>query len=93
MLLDLPSWSLRARLDCRRCRLTASIRLVAAAAVLTFGVMGPLGIATDITTAAPPQPPEPSADESQARSESIEALAERGKPAVAVITSTGRDGK
>ena len=56
--------------------------------MLTFGVMGRLGIAV----AAPPEPPESSNDESQARPESIESLVQRGKPALAVITTTGRDG-
>ena len=68
--------------------LTASFRAVAGAAVLTFGVIGQLGI----VAAAPTKPPEPSNDESQARPESIESLVQRGKPAVAVITTTGRDG-
>jgi regulator of sirC expression with transglutaminase-like and TPR domain len=68
--------------------LTASIRAVAGAAVLTFGVIGQPGI----VGAAPTKPPEPSNDESQARPESIESLVQRGKPAIAVITTTGRDG-
>jgi S1-C subfamily serine protease/regulator of sirC expression with transglutaminase-like and TPR domain len=74
--------------DRSNCEQIASTTLAAGAVLLSLCLMGRPGIAI----AAPPEPPGAADVANPLRAEPIESIVQRCKPALVVITTTGRDG-